>query len=200
MERVRQYRIPLLATVGAIVVAVIVLIGWISPEGSKLASLHTTESQLHSQQAQLRLEIASLNRKKANLGPTCAALATAQTEIPSAPDVDNFLQQVTALAVSSGDPNTPSINVEAGSASGTAGVTPVTVQFTLEGTYGQMSTFLQGLYSFPRLFTISTISIAGGPVDTGGSAPAAATPNYTLTLNGSIYFSTGQQNPCAPSK
>jgi hypothetical protein len=105
------------------------------------------------------------------------------------------------LAVSSGDPNTPSISVtEAPGSTGGAGVTPVAVDFTLAGTYGQMSTFLQGLYSFPRLFTISSITISGGPVAVGGSAPAATTPNYNLVLKGSIYYSTGEQSSCATSK
>jgi Tfp pilus assembly protein PilO len=79
-------------------------------------------------------------------------------------------------------------------------VTPVAVDFTLTGTYGQMSTFLQGLYSFPRLFTISSITISGGPVASGGSVPAGTTPNYTLVFQGSIYYSTGEQYACATSK
>jgi Tfp pilus assembly protein PilO len=76
----------------------------------------------------------------------------------------------------------------------------VTVDFTLTGTYGQMSTFLQGLDSFPRLFTISSITISGGPVAIGGSVPAGAAPNYNLVLKGSVYYSTGEQSACASSK
>ncbi|MGD0321746.1 MAG: type 4a pilus biogenesis protein PilO [Acidimicrobiales bacterium] len=201
MERLREYRAPLFTAVGVVVVALIVYLAWISPEGSKLTSLHTKQTQLQSQQIQLRTEIASLNREKANLGPTCTTLTKNFTEIPGNPNVDSFLQQVTALAVSSGDPNTPSISVtEATGSTGSAGVTPVTVDFTLTGTYGQMSTFLQGLYSFPRLFTISSITISGGPVAIGGSVPAGAAPNYNLVLKGSVYYSTGEQSACASSK
>jgi Tfp pilus assembly protein PilO len=201
MERLREYRVPLLTALGAVVIALVVYMVWISPEGSKLTSLHTKQTQLQNQQTQLRTEIASLNREKANLGPTCAILTKNFTEIPGTPNVDSFLQQVTALAVSSGDPNTPSISVaEATGSAGGAGVTPVAVDFTLTGTYGQMSTFLQGLYSFPRLFTISSITISGGPVASGGSVPAGTTPNYTLVFQGSIYYSTGEQYACATSK
>jgi Tfp pilus assembly protein PilO len=200
MERLRQYQVPLLTALGVVVVALVVYLAWISPEGSNLASLHTKQTHLQNQQIQLRAEIASLNREKANLGPTCAILTKNLTEIPGAPSVDSFLQQVTALAVSSGDPNTPSISVTEATGSTGAGVTPVTVDFTLAGTYGQMSTFLQGLYSFPRLFTISSITISGGPVAVGGSAPAGTTPNYNLVLKGSIYYFTGEQYACTTSK
>jgi len=202
MERVQQYRVPLIAGVTALVLAIVVFLAWISPEGSKLASLQTKETQLQSQQTSLQTEIAALKREKANLGTTCSTLTQDVTEIPGAPDVDSFLQQVTALAVSSGDPNTPSISVTqaSGSVKGTTGVTPVAVSFTLAGTYGQMSEFLRGLYSFPRLFTIASITIGGGPVSNGGVVPAPSTPNYNLALNGNIYYSTGQQNVCSAAR
>ncbi len=65
---------------------------------------------------------------------------------------------MTALAVASGDPNTPSISVTQATGGAKGGVTPVTVAMTLEGTYGQMTSFLQGLDTFPRLFTVTSIS------------------------------------------
>lgn len=198
MERLTMYRIPIIATVGTLIIVAIVFLAWISPEGSKLASLHTKETQLQVQQQTLQVEIATLKREKANLGTTCASLTQDVSQIPGTPEVDSFLQQVTALAVSSGDPNTPSISVgeASSSAQGSSGVTPVTVDFTLAGNYSQMSSFLQGLYSFPRLFTISSITIAGGPVSNGGAIPAASTPNYNLSLTGNIYYSTSQENVC----
>lgn len=201
MERLQQYRVPLLTVVGAIVVAVIVYLAWISPEGSKLTSLRSNETQLTTQQTSLQAELATLKSEKTNLGTTCSTLTQDVTEVPGTPDVDSFLQQVTALAVASGDPNTPSISVTQSSAptAGGSGVTPVAVTFSLTGTYAQMSTFVQGLYTFPRLFTVSSVGINGGPVTNGGVIPAAGTPNYSLTLNGSIYYSTGQQNVCAAS-
>ena len=76
-------------------------------------------------------------------------------------------------------------------------MTPVQVGLTLAGTYGQMTAFLQGLDTFPRLFTVSTIAIAGGSVVTGGQTLSPSTAGYTLTLNGDIYYSTGQKNVCA---
>ena len=132
------------------------------------------------------------------MASNCKKLTTDIAEIPGTPDVDSFLRQVTALAVSSGDPNTPSISVtQAPSTGASAGVSAVLVTFTLSGTYGQMTAFLHGLDAFPRLFTVSTITITGGPAAAGGAPVDPATAGYTLTLAGDIYYSIGRQDVCS---
>lgn len=206
MELLKSYKVPVLTAVGALLLAFVVYLAWIAPQGSKLSVLRSNETRLQSQQMVLQVEINSLKREKANLGPTCATLTNDITEVPASPDVDSFLQQVTQLAISSGDPNTPSISVNqaAGTSKGTAGATPVAVSFALAGNYQQMSAFLKGLYSFPRLFTIASVSITSGASTTGASAglipaPAGGGGAFSLNLNGDIYYAAGQQNACASS-
>ena len=201
MERLRQYKVPLGTVFGAVLLVIIVYVAWISPEGTKLSSLNAQKTKLHAQEMALQAQLTRLKHEKASLGTTCATLVKDVTQVPEAPEVDSFLHQVTSLAVNSGDPNTPSIGVNsAGSTSASSGVTPVAVSFTLAGTFGQMSTFLQGLYTFPRLFTISSVTIGGGPVVNAGAAPSAGTPNYTLTLSGNIYYASVQADVCSVSK
>jgi len=199
MEHVRRYRTPLLIGAGTMVVAIIVFLAAISPEGSKLTKLHAQQASLQSQQASLTATIAKLKREKAQMATNCKKLTTDLSEIPGTPDVDNFLRQVTALAVSSGDPNTPSISVTqapAGAAGG-GGTSAVAVTFTLTGTYGQMTAFLHGMDQFPRLFTVSTVTIAGGSAAQGGAPIDPGTANYTLTLGGNIYYSVGRTDVCS---
>jgi Tfp pilus assembly protein PilO len=204
MEQITRYRIPILTAVGALVLAIIVYAAWISPEGGKLSSLRAQQTQLLSQQGHLQTELTTLRRDKAHLATNCEELTKDLTKIPGAPTVDAFFHQVTALAVAAGDPNTPSISVTqaagtvAGAAAGAAGgVRPVTVNLTLSGTYGQMSAFLQGLDRFPRLFTVTTIAVSGGPIALGGSAIAPSTTGYSLTLGGNVFYSVGQNNVCS---
>jgi Tfp pilus assembly protein PilO len=197
MENIRRFRNPIIIGAGALVAAIVVFMAVISPEGATLASLHARQSQLQSQQVRLQGEIATLRREKAHLAANCQVLTTDIAEIPGAPDVDSFLNQVTALAVASGDPNTPSISVTQAPTGGSSGVTAVAVAFTLSGAYGQMTSFLQGLSAFPRLFTVSAITIAGGPAAAGGGPVAPSTPNYTLTLAGDIYYSIGREDVCS---
>ncbi len=196
MDQIKRYRIPILTGVGALILAIVIFAAWISPEGGKLSALHAQQTQLESQQLHLQTELTTLRAQKAHLASNCQVLSKDLGEIPGTPSVDSFFNQVTALAVASGDPNTPSISVTqaAGAASG---ADPVAVTFTLAGTYGQMTAFLNGLDTFPRLFTITNITVNGGPVATGGAVINPATAGYTLSLTGNIYYSSGQQNVCA---
>jgi Tfp pilus assembly protein PilO len=195
MEQLTRYRIPLLTAVATLVVAIIVYAAWISPEGSKVASLNAQQSQLQTQQTHLQAELATLKGEKEHLAANCQQLTTDLTEIPGTPTVDAFFHQVSALAVSAGDPNTPSISVTQSAATGA--VKAVAVDLTLQGTYGQMTAFLKGLSTFPRLFTVSGITVNGGAVAVGGATVNPGTTGYTLSLIGDIYYSTGQTNVCA---
>jgi len=199
MEQVRRFRTPILIGAGTIVVAIIVFLVGISPEGAKLTKLHAQQAQLQSQQASLTSTIARLKREKAQMAGNCKKLTTDISEIPGTPDVDSFLRQVTTLAVNSGDPNTPSISVTQAPAGGSTsgGTSAVAVTFTLTGTYGQMTAFLHGMDQFPRLFTVSTITISGGSAAQGGGAIDPGTANYTLTLGGNIYYSVGRTDVCS---
>jgi Tfp pilus assembly protein PilO len=195
MEQLTRYRTPILTGVAAAVFAIIVFVALISPEGAKLSTLHAQQTQLEAQQTHLQIELSTLRQAKSHLASNCQALSKDLGEIPGTPGVDSFFNQVTALAVASGDPTTPSISVT--QATGGSGADPVAVTFTLQGTYGQMTAFLKGLDTFPRLFTVSSITIAGGSAVTGGAAINPATAGYTLNLSGNIYYSAGQQNVCA---
>ena len=198
MEQLKRYRTPILTGVVTLVVAIIVFMAWISPQGSKLSSLHAQQTQLQSQENSLQSELATLRHERAHLAANCQQLAKNLAEIPGTPSVDSFFHQVTSLAVASGDPNTPSISVTQATGGATAGaVKPVAVSLTLQGTYGQMTAFLQGLISFPRLFTVTNINVAGGPIAVGGAQVPAGTPNYNLQLTGNVYYSTGQSDVCS---
>ena len=197
MEHVKRFRIPLFIGVGAVVAAAILYLGLISPQGKKLTGLHTKEATLQSQQAQLESEIATLKADKAHMASNCTLLAKALREIPGTPDVSGFLQQVTTLAVQTGNPNTPTISVlQAPGSAGTGGATPVQVSLTINGTYGQMIAFIRGLDSFPRLFTVTSINVSGGPIASGGGQPDPGTAGYNLSLTGAVFYSVGRQNAC----
>jgi Tfp pilus assembly protein PilO len=196
MVQLKRFRVPVLIGVGTLVFGLIVYAAWISPEGSHLTKLQAQQTLYQVQQNALQVKLATLKREKSQLGTDCQQLTTDLTEIPGTPSVDSFLQQVTSLAVSSGDPSTPSISVTQATGATKAAVTPVTVGLTLSGTYGQMTSFLQGLDTFPRLFTVTSITVAGGAVAEGGVGVPPSQAGYTLTMSGDIFYSTGQKNAC----
>lgn len=198
MEQITRYRIPILTAVGTLILAIVVYTAWISPEGGKLSSLHAEQTQLQSQQTHLQAELSALRRDKEHLAANCQELTTDLTEIPGTPTVDAFFNQVTALAVAAGDPNTPSISVT-DTTGGVGSVKLVAVNLTLSGTYGQMSAFLSGLDTFPRLFSVTNLTVNGGALVTGGAPVNPATAGYQLTLVGDIFYSAGQNDVCAPA-
>ncbi|MGA8725841.1 MAG: hypothetical protein WB565_12415 [Acidimicrobiales bacterium] len=105
----------------------------------------------------------------------------------------------------------------AGGATASTGVTAVPTTLTVSGNYGQMMAFINGLDTFPRLFVIQRFVLAYGAATpasggstsgsssgssagaaseqspalwTGGrSTPATAGP-YSLSINGSIYYTS----------
>lgn len=194
MESLTRFRTSLFIVGGVLVVAIALYMAVISPQSHKLTTLKAQESTLQSQQSSLQAEIVQLKHDRANMASNCAQLSKALTEIPGTPNVDSFLQEVTALAVASGDPNTPTFSYTSAAAAG--GTTPISITMTLSGTYGQMSAFLKGLDSFPRLFTVNNISVTGGPIAAPGGAINPGTAGYSLTLAGNIYYSLGQKDLC----
>lgn len=197
MESLMRFRLPLLIGAGALVFVAVVYVVLVSPQGHKLSSLHAKETQLQAQQSALQAQLVTLRHDKANFAANCSKLGTELTEIPTAPDVSQFLQQVTNLAVVTGNANTPTISVlQATGSAGAVGATPVQVSMTLMGTYGQMTAFIKGLDSFPRLFTVNQLSVTGGAIAAAGGAIGPATSGYSLNLTGAIYYSTNRQDVC----
>lgn len=196
MDQLTRFRIPGAIAVGALVLVAVVYVALISPQAKKLSSLDAQKTELNAQLTGLQTQISTLRREKAQFVPNCEALGKELTEIPSTTDASTFLQQVTNLAKESGDPNTPSFSLPQAGTSKNA-VTAIQFTMTLAGNYGQMTSFIQGLNSLPRLFTVASISITGGPVVTGaGQVPASGSGSYSLSLTGNIYYAASQQNVC----
>lgn len=214
-DTVKEYRNPILIGVGALVVALLIYALFISHQTSKLSSLQARETQLQTQQAQLQAQLATLESEKQKLPSKCADLAKISTQIPTvqnagdlAAEQSSFYNQLTALVGTSGT-TIPTFAWGGTAAAAGTGVVPVPVSMTITGNFGQMSAFIGGLDSFPRLFVIQTFTLAHGTSAAGGTAasggfngasapplwvggvPTAPTAGpYTLSITGSIYYTT----------
>ena len=232
MNTVREYRMPLIIGAGALVAALLLWMILVAPQNSKLAGLQKQETQLQTQQTTLQAKLASLQSESQKLSGNCADLEKIDTQIPSVQnptDIDaeesTFESQFNALAASSGvtlaqfsgfaaatATSAAAPTTTPGSASAaTPGVTPVPTTLTVTGTYGQMTSFINGLDSFPRLFVIQKFLLAygAGAAASSSAAPSAGasqtgatplwiggTPNspsagpYSLAITGSIYYTS----------
>lgn len=230
MSTAQEYRVPIIIGAAALVVAILLYFVVISPQGSKLSSLDTQQTQLTAQQTTLQNQLNTLRIEQQKLPSSCANLQKISTQIPSvqnpgdlAAEESSFYNQLTGLVGQSGtgipkfawsttpgttsSPTSPSSSATQPSA--TNGVVPVPVSMTITGTFGQMSAFVAGLDSFPRLFVIQQFSLAfgtnpsstgsssgggastsGPPLWVGGTTTPSGTGPYTLTIVGSIYYTT----------
>jgi len=214
---IRRYRYPLIAVAVVLVVLLIDWLAWLSPEGSKLSSLQATESQLTSEKQSLNDQVQTLLAEKRQLPRNCSALTKDLTEIPASASIASFYSQVTNLASSAGV-STPSITIasgttasgtspasgsepSSGSSSPTPGVPPglstIGITLSVTGGYGQVSSFIHGLDGFPRLYTISTLDVTGGPIVTGGQAVPSGGATYSVDLTGTIYYDTAEHGLAA---
>jgi Tfp pilus assembly protein PilO len=249
MNSLREYRTPLLTAGGAFIVAIILWLALISPQNSKLSSLQAQSVSLQAQEASLQARLTALQSEGQKLSSNCADLAKISTQIPSVQsptDVDaeesSFESQFNALAATSGvslaqfSGFTPATTAATGastasSASATAaaaaagaagtpsGVTAVPTTLSVQGDFGQIMSFVNGLDSFPRLFVIqnfvlqygaaavssgsssaatastpssaSSSTVTGGtPLWVGGTPTSPSAGPYNVAITGSIYYTS----------
>jgi hypothetical protein len=188
MSTVREYQRPLIIVGGAIVVLLIIWVALVSPENSKLSSLQAQTTTLQGQEATLQAKLTSLQSEGQKLSTNCVDLQKITTQIPSVQtptDVDaeesSFESQFNALAGLSGvslalfggftPASATATGAVAGAAPTAAGVTAVPTTLTIQGNYSQVSAFINGLDSFPRLFVIQKFILSfGSTVGTGSSS------------------------------
>jgi Tfp pilus assembly protein PilO len=209
MTDLKPFRIPIAIGAGALVVAVVVLLAWVLPQGHTLTSLNAQKQTLTLQEQQLQADIVALQHDQDQKVTNCGTLQRLLAEVPPALDESQFVLDVGALAQAAGAPSIPSLTW--GASTPGPGVDSVDVSLTLQGTFGQVLAFVHGLdgSGFPRLFTVSSFSIgaagASGGSNQGGSAPVVVgtsleTPTaagYQVSLSGQIYYSPTQHDVCA---
>jgi Tfp pilus assembly protein PilO len=213
MNQVREYRNPLLIAGGALVVAIILWLALISPQNSKLSSLQAQSTTLQAQEATLQAKLTALESEGQKLSSNCADLVRISTQIPSVQsptDVDaeesSFESQFNSLAGTSGVSLAQFSGFTPAGATATGGVavptatvgtatpsdvTAVPTTLTVQGNYGQISAFVNGLDTFPRLFVIQKFVLSYGQASasstaSAATAAAAATPSTSGTASATL--------------
>jgi Tfp pilus assembly protein PilO len=250
MNAVREYRNPLITAGGALVVALLLWIILISPQNSKLSSLKDHAVQLQGQEAALQARLTALQSEGQKLSSNCADLQKISTQIPSVQsptdinaEESSFESQFNDLAALSGvtlsqfsgfapagaTAASPAPTTASGASTTPAGVTAVPTTLTVQGNFGQMTSFINGLDKFPRLFIIQKLTLAfgaaatsgassaspsggsaasgsagasptGPPLWVGGQATSPSSGPYNLQVTGSIYYTSTPKALSACSK
>jgi len=192
---VREYQKPLMIAGGALVIALILWVALIAPQNSKLTALQVQSTTLQGQETSLQARLTALQSEGQKLSSNCADLQKISTQIPSVQsptDIDaeesSFENQFNSLAgtagvtlaqfggfapaSTTGAAATPPAS--GGASTSTAGVTAVPTTLTVQGDFAQITSFVNGLDSFPRLFVIQKFTLAYGLASSSASSSSGA--------------------------
>jgi hypothetical protein len=181
----------LAALIAAVVVLVVLLLGWfvlLAPQRAKVTSLDSQISQTQAEIAATQAYVASPATKKA-----VAQLARLKAMVPDDERMSSIMRQLAAAAAASGvriDGITPSPPTAVGSAQA------VPIQLAVEGHYGGLTSFLQILRAQAgvkgdqvtgtgRLYSVSGIQFTRGATASGaGNNDITATVALNAFMNG----------------
>jgi len=189
---------------GAVAAAlVLVLASWfllISPQRSQAADLRDQATAQQDRNDSIRLRTQQLKAQFASLPQRQAELAEIRRQLPGQPDLASLVRQlstaagdagVSLTAVRPGGPQPLAGGAAAGgaasagaAASGTSGVQAIALTTVLEGSYAELTLFVQKLQgSMTRAYLVESLSLA--PV--AGAAATASGSELTLTLIGKVF-------------
>lgn len=157
--------------------AVVVLAaGWYfavyRPSSAKIATAHKAYASAASQVSRLDSQVASLQALEVHIPADKARLASLDAEVPTTENLRGLLDQLHALATSTGTelttvtPSPPRSATTSQSSSTAAtsstGLQEIPVSMAASGTYGQLTSFMSGLTSLQRSMVIQSVAISSG--------------------------------------
>jgi Tfp pilus assembly protein PilO len=151
-------RPPIYGTiVGVIVVALVWWFAWMSPEGTKLSSVHAQQQQLQGQVGTLNATIGALKVEASQVPAILPYLAFFQSAIPPLPQSGDLTTELYNLSLKTGTFISSLGDSTTNATTGGYSVIPVQIQLT--GTEAGVLNFIKGIYSLQRLVTIQTLSL-----------------------------------------
>jgi Tfp pilus assembly protein PilO len=170
-------KVVLIVTGGIILLLIIWWFAWMTPESNKLATVQAQVASDQSRVTQLNLELASLKAEKRLVLRELPYLKKVSTAIPPTEDPPGIVDSLNNLATATNCDLLSVTPADTPSPSGIAGLSDISVSFTVSGTHRAVFQFLKGFYSMGRLMTINTVNLAA----------AGSNPNILAVNDGQQY-------------
>ncbi len=161
-----------LAAVAVVVLAAAWYLAIYRPSSAKIASAHKSYASAASQVSKLDSQVASLQALEAHIPADKAQLASLDQAVPTTENLRGLLDQLHALATSTGtelttvtpSPPQSATGTQSSSApaTSTTGLQEIPVTMAASGTYGQLTSFMSGLTNLQRSMVIQGVSISSG--------------------------------------
>lgn len=152
--------------VAIIVLALVWWLAWESPENAKLASVQQQQTAIEATQARLTTELALLQAEAKQVHVGLPFLRRYEQAIPPTPEAPQLVTELDALALRTGVTLSSVADNTLTPPAKPGGLTTIPVSMSISGTHAQVLAFIQGLYSLPRLLTLTTVSLS---VPSGGN-------------------------------
>ncbi len=189
--------------VAAMVMAVVVwYVAAFRPQSHRLAAEQAKVTQLEQSVPGLEAHLADLKRRSKLLPERRVLLARLSRAIPKKVDLAALIDQMDHLAKRS-HVRLASLSPESPSTVSGIPVTVVQAQASLQGSYGDVKAFLDGLYKLPRLIVVTSVQLSGssgagaGGAGAGGGAGTGTSPSSVrgTQVQGSLQFEAFTTQP-----
>lgn len=173
-------KVVLIVTGCVIVLLIVWWFAWMTPEASKLTTVQQQVTSDQTTVTQLNLELASLKAEKKLVLSELPYLKKVTTAIPPTEDPPGIVDSLNNLANTTGCDLLTVTPADTPSPSGAAGLSVITVSFSISGTHSHVFAFLTNFYSMKRLMTINNLDLS----------PSGGTPNILSVGDGQQYSMT----------
>jgi Tfp pilus assembly protein PilO len=173
-------KVVLIVTGVVIVLLLVWWFAWMTPEASKLTAVQQQVTADNTTVTQLNLELIALKAEKKLVLKELPYLKKVTTAIPPTEDPPGIVDSLNTLANKTGCDLLSVTPANFPSPSGVAGLSVITVAFSISGLHKNVFAFLTDFYTMKRLMTISNVSLS----------PGGTTPNILAVNDGQPYSMT----------
>jgi Tfp pilus assembly protein PilO len=193
MKRLQSINVGLLKSKVVLIVTGIVIVllivwwfAWMTPEASKLTTVQQQVTADSSTVTRLNLELISLKAEKKLVLSELPYLKKVTTAIPPVEDPPGIVDSLNTLANKTGCDLLSVTPANFPSPSGVAGLSNISVTFSLSGLHKNLFTFLTDFYNMQRLMTINNVSLSPGGTTPNILAVGDGQP-YSMTVSATAY-------------
>lgn len=175
-------RITIFATLGVLLVTAVWWMFLISPRNGRIGDLDTETNVALDNEQRLRVQVRQLQEIRDREVEYIAAVGKLDALIPDRPLLEEFIEQIYALAGETGiDLQTLSPALPAAATDGSE-LREIAVSAQVEGEFFEVLGFLFGLNDMERLVRVDGIALSSSETDTGGTILSASIEMRLFTL------------------
>jgi Tfp pilus assembly protein PilO len=179
-------KVVLIVTAIVIVLLLIWWFAWMTPEANKLSTVQQQIAQDNTTVTSLSMELIQLKAEAKLVRHELPYLKMVTAAIPPTEDPPGIVDSLNTLANKTGCDLLSVTPANFPSPSGTAGLSVISVAFSVTGSHKNIFAFLKNFYLMTRLMTISNVSLAPGGttpniLDVGDNQP------YSMSVSATAY-------------